>query len=497
MKIELVVALWAVALPGAAVAEDLLKVYDDALLSDPQMREATATRMATLEAKPQARALLLPQVAGSASVEKDRTLEDESAPQLFTDPTNPNKLILVPEAVTGVVRPVTSQWNVTLRQNVFNWQNWENLKRADKTVAQAEADYRAAEEDLIQRVSQRYFDVLTARDDLEAQQSAHHAISNQLEQANKRFEVGLIAITDVEEAKAANDQAAAAVIAAKRTLATDVEQLREITGAKYDLLSRPGPNIPLKSPEPASEDRWVEVSMEQNLALISSRLAAEIARDDIRVAEGGHRPTLDLVAGHTHYRQTSTEIFPEIPSIDFPGAVGPTLNETNENSISLQLNVPIFSGGLVTSQVHQSQYRWIAAKERMARTSRDTERAARDAFLSVNSDIAHVEALKQGLESSKTALKATEAGYEVGTRTAVDVLNARRTLVQAQTDYAGARYAYILDIVRLRLASGSLDRATLAEINQWLDETVPTSPAPATAPTEITQPPKSPAAPDR
>jgi outer membrane protein len=231
--------------------------------------------------------------------------------------------------------------------------------------------------------------------------------------------------------------------------------------------------------------------MQQNLALVSSRLAAEIARDDIRVAEGGHLPTLDLVAGHTHYRQTSTEIFPAIPSIDFPGAVGPTLNETNENSISLQLNVPIFSGGLVTSQVHQSQYRWIAAKERMARTSRDTERAARDAFLSVNSDIAHVQALKQGLESSKIALKATEAGYDVGTRTAVDVLNARRTLVQAQTDYASSRYAYILDIVSLRLASGSLDRATLAEINQWLDETVPTSSAPAATPTEITQPPKS------
>jgi len=488
MKIELAVVLWALALPGAAAADDLIKVYEDALQSDPQMREAAATRQATLEAKPQARALLLPQITGSASIEKDRTSEDESSPELFTDPNNPNKLILVQAGVTGVVRPVTGQWNVTLRQNVFNWQNWENLKRADHTVAQAEADYRAAEEDLIQRVSQRYFDVLTARDDLEAQQASHEAITNQLEQANKRFEVGLIAITDVEEAKAANDQAAAAVIAAKRTLATAVEQLREITGAKYEVLSRPGPNIPLKSPEPASEDRWVEVSMEQNLALVSSRLAAEIARDDVHNAEGGHLPTLDIVAGHTHYRQTSTQIFPPIPSIEFPGAVGPTLNETNDNSIGLQLNVPIWSSGLVTSQVHQSEYRWIAAKERVARTSRDTERAARDAFLSVNSEIARVQALAQGLESSKVALKATEAGYEVGTRTAVDVLNARKTLVQAQTDYASSRYAYILDIVSLRLASGSLDRKTLAEINQWLDETVPTSSAPATKPTEITKP---------
>ena len=166
MKFELAVALWALVLPGAAVADDLLKVYEDSLQSDPQMREATATRMATLEAKPQARAMLLPQINGTASVEKDRTNENQSSPELFTDPLNPDKLILVQESVSGVVRPVTSQWNVNLRQNVFSWQNWENLKRADHTVAQAEADYRAAQEDLILRVSQRYFDVLAARDKL-------------------------------------------------------------------------------------------------------------------------------------------------------------------------------------------------------------------------------------------------------------------------------------------------------------------------------------------
>ena len=488
MKTGLAVALWALTVPGAAVAEDLLKIYDDALQSDPQMREASANHLATLEAKPQARALLLPQVNGTASLEKDRTWEDESLPNLFTDPLNQQKLILVNEEFSGVVRPYTGQWAVQLRQNIFNWENWENLRRADHTVAQAEADYRAAGQNLIQRVSQAYFTVLAARDDLEAQQASHQAISNQLEQANKRFEVGLIAVTDVEEAKAANDQAAAAVIAAKRTLATNVEQLREITGEHYDTLARPGPDIPLKTPQPADEERWVQVSLDQNLQVVSSRLAAEIARDSIRVAEGGHLPTLDLVAGYAQYKQTSTEIFPAVPSIDFFGAVGPTLNETHTSSISLQLNVPIFSGGLVTSQVHQAQYQWIAAKERLARTTRDTERAARDAYLSVNSDIAHVQSLHQGLESSKIALKATEAGYEVGTRTAVDVLNARRTLVQAQTDYSHSRYDYINDIINLRLASGALDRQTLEDINRWLDETVPTSAAPAATPSAATQP---------
>src|SRR6202050_645551 len=395
MKTGLAVALWALTVPGAAVAEDLLKIYDDALQSDPQMREASANHLATLEAKPQARALLLPQVNGTASVEKDRTWEDESLPNLFTDPTNPLKLILVNEEFSGVVRPYTGQWAVQLRQNIFNWENWENLRRADHTVAQAEADYRAAGQNLIQRVSQAYFTVLAARDDLEAQQASHQAISNQLEQANKRFEVGLIAVTDVEEAKAANDQAAAAVIAAKRTLATNLEQLREITGEHYDTLSRPGPTIPLKPPEPADEERWVQVSLDQNLQVISSRLAAEIARDSIRVAEGGHLPTLDLVAGYEQYQQNSTELFSPGASIAFFGPVGPTLNETHTSSIALQLNLPIFSGGLVTSQVHQAQYQWIAAKERLARTTRDTERSARDAYLSVNSDIAHVQSLHQ------------------------------------------------------------------------------------------------------
>src|ERR1700733_1565721 len=323
--------------------------------SDPQMREASANHLSTLEAQPQARELHLSQVSGTASVEKDRTWEDESLPNLFTDPTNPLKLILVNEEFSGVVRPYTGQWAVQLRQNIFNWENWENLRRADHTVAQAEADYRAAGQNLIQRVSQAYFTVLAARDDLEAQQASHQAISNQLEQANKRFEVGLIAVTDVEEAKAANDQAAAAVIAAKRTLATNVEQLREITGEHYDTLARPGPDIPLKTPEPADEERWVQVSLDQNLQVVSSRLAGGSARDHIRGAAGGPPPTLDLVAGYATYKQTPTQIFPAVPSIDFFGAVGPTLNETHTSSISLQLNVPIFSGGLVPSQVHQAQ----------------------------------------------------------------------------------------------------------------------------------------------
>jgi outer membrane protein len=258
------------------------------------------------------------------------------------------------------------------------------------------------------------------------------------------------------------------VIAAKRTLATSEDQLQEITGQKYDRLSKPGGDMPLKSPEPADETRWVNISLEQNLSLISSRLGAEIARDNVRVAIGGHLPTLDLVAGRSYQRQGVNE--------NFAGDHFSYDSYFNDRQIGVQLTVPIFSGGFTQSKVRQTQYLWIAAKEAVVQSSRATERQARDAYLGVISGIARVQALRQALESSQTALKATEAGYEVGTRTAVDVLNSRKTLVQAKTDYSGSRYDYIVSVLQLRLAAGNLDRPQLTEINGYLTVAAPTSP---------------------
>ncbi|TLY73753.1 MAG: TolC family outer membrane protein [Gammaproteobacteria bacterium] len=346
---------------------------------------------------------------------------------------------------------------------------------------------------MILRVAQGYFSVLAAVDGLEANQASLEAISRQLDQANKRFEVGLIAITDVQEAKAARDTAAAAVIAAKRTLATAEDQLLEITAQKYDHLSKPGTDMPLKSPEPADESRWVNISLEQNLSLISSRLAAEIARDNVRIAIGGHLPTLDLVAGRSYLHTSASEIVDAPP----PSSIDSKLND---RSIGLQLTLPIFSGGFTQSKVRQTQYLWIAAREAVVQSSRATERQARDAYLGVISGIARVQALGQALESSQTALKATEAGYEVGTRTAVDVLNSRKTLVQAKTDYSGSRYDYIVSVLQLRLAAGNLDRAQLNEVNTWLTQAVATFPAEPTpeslAPT-VPAPPGNPAPPPK
>jgi outer membrane protein len=342
------------------------------------------------------------------------------------------------------------------------------LKRANRQVAQAEADFQSAEQQLILRVAESYFNVLAAQDTVEAQSSALEAISRQLEQADKRFEVGLIAITDVQEAKAARDSAAAAVIAAKRQLASAEELLREITAEKYSQLAKPGDVMPLKSPDPADEDQWVERSMDQNLSLVSSRLAAEIARDNVRAAFGGHLPELDLVASKSKTDSTSPINFSS-------GNVGTRTSDSEDTSYSLQVTMPIFSGGAAQSRVRQSEYQWRAARERLTRVSRQTERQARDAYLGVNSEISRVNALRQALESSQTALKATEAGYEVGTRTAVDVLEGRRSLALAQTNYARSRYDYILNVLRLRLASGSLDRGVLEDVNGWLTPPAPPS----------------------
>ncbi len=220
--------------------------------------------------------------------------------------------------------------------------------------------------------------------------------------------------------------------------------------------------MPLIPPAPADESQWVERSMDQNLALISSRLAAEIARDNVRASYSGHLPSVDLVVSKSENDQTSPINFAS-------GNIGTRTSNTEDESITLQVNVPLFSGGAAQSRVRQTQYQWQAARERLARVSRQTERLARDAYLGVLSEISRVTALRQALESSRTALKATEAGYEVGTRTAVDVLESRRSLAVAETNYARSRYDYILNVLRLRLASGTLDSATLTEVNGWLN----------------------------
>jgi len=481
MKRAIGVALFSFFAATSAGAADLLSVYRDALANDPQIREADALRKASREARPQAWSALLPQITGSGSWTQGKTDQTQSTPQAIIDPATGQTIgsALVPR--TSAFEPDTKQWSFDLRQNLFSWSNWATLRAASSQVAQAEADYRTAQQALMQRAAQRYFGVLSAQDTLEAQQAALEAYNRQLDQSNKRFEVGLIAITDVQDTKAARDQGAASVIAAKRALATAEEQLREVTGQKYDRLSRPGTEMALKGPQPEVEQNWVDVSLDQNPALLSSRLAADVARENVRAAFGGHFPTIDLVGTYAKSEGDGTAQFTN-PLIDALGPSADFPTEGNTKTYGLQVQIPIFAGGLTQSRTREQQYRWIAAKERVTRTSRQTERAARDAYLGVISEMARVQALKQALESSQTSLKATEAGYEVGTRTSVDVLDARRLLVQAQTNFSQSRYEYLQNVINLRLAAGNLDEQTLADLNQLLTESVPTAPTQPVAP---------------
>jgi outer membrane protein len=458
----------------SAAAKDLLEVYADALQHDPQIQEADATRRANEEANPQALAALLPQLNGSYQVNRAQQYFSQGEP--FVAPNG--QTVILTESTNSLA--TTRGYQLQLKQSVFSWANWATLGRAHKQVAQAETDYRAAEENLIQRTAQAYFNVLNAQDSLDAQLSALEALTRQLDQANKRYDVGLIPITDVKEAQAQHDATAAAVIDAKRNLASMQQALREITDEDYPFLAKPGDDMPLQTPQPADPERWVAVSMDQNLSLLSSRLGADVARENVYIAQAGHAPTIDITGIRSNQNQFGDAHYylgipPPIGPVAYPG-------EQSNKQIGIQVSVPIFSGGLVTSQARQAQFQWIAAKDHVITISRQTQHQARDAYSNVVSEVSRVNALKQGVVSAQVALKATEAGYDVGTRTQVEVLQQRENLTQAETNYAQARYSYILNIVQLRLAAGTLDQQTLAEINGWLTIKQPT-PTSITAPT--------------
>ncbi len=451
----------ALAFAGATGATDLIGVYEDAVRFDPQIREAEATYKAAREATPEAWAALLPQLTGSYALSRQKQGEG----YVYAYPGPAGAVIPFSENTTSFID--TRGYQLQLQETIFSWANLATLAEAYKQVTEAEATYRAAQEDLIQRVATAYFNILNAKDTLDTHTASLEAVSRQLDQASKRFEQGLIAITDVKEAQAARDSAAAAVIAAKRALASMEQQLREITEQDYPSLAKPGDDMPLKNPQPADPKAWISVSMDQNLTLVASRLAADVAREQVRIAFAGHLPTLSITATRSDQTENTDEAY------NFGGAPGRLRYpfELADSQIGLEVTVPIFSGGLVQSQVHQAQYQWIAAKDHMQTVSRQTEYQARDAYNGVVSEVAQVEALKQGVESAQVALTATEAGYQVGTRTEVEVLEERQNLVQAQTSYAQARYNYILDLIQLQLTAGALDLRTLQEVNRWLSMT--------------------------
>jgi len=464
IKFNCLLALFcATALPGTASAASLLEVYQQALQSDPLIHEAEARRLATFEAVPQARGLLLPQLRAGGSLSSGSSTGLRS----FQQEIAPGQVEFI--TVETASKFDSFGWNAELRQTIFRWDQLVGLKQAGKRVAKAEIDFEAAQQDLILRVVNRYFAVLAAEDRLTSIHADRIAIARQLEQARQRFDVGLIAITDVQESRAAYDQAVAAEIQTKRELATAREFLREITGEHIPALSAPSDEFPLLSPNPANEGSWIDLALDQNLALVASRFDEEIARDEIAFRRTGHYPTVDLVAS---YDTSNTDI----SDVRFAGMLSPNPNfptDNTQDSISIQFSVPLFEGGRTSSRVREAVYLHRASREQLHRIARETERQTRDAYLGVLSEISRVNALAQAVESSRTALEATQAGFEVGTRTIVDVLNSQRTLYLAITNHFESRYTYIGNVLALKLAAGTLQVQDLEQIDRFLSERRP------------------------
>ncbi|MDO9371172.1 MAG: TolC family outer membrane protein [Gammaproteobacteria bacterium] len=431
----LALCLITLALASPARAENLLDIYHLAQQNDAQLKGAEAARLAVLESKPQSRALLFPTLNASAGT---------TANQLDTRQ---------PASSAGVTRFNSTAYSLSLTQPVYHRDTYVQLRQSDARIAQADAAFGAAEQNLMTRVATRYFDVLAAQDNLEFARAEKKAIAQQLEQSQQRFDVGLVAITDVQEAQARFDSARAQEIDAERQLASSLEALREVTAQQHQNLSLLNESIPLVAPEPSDVEQWADTALKQNLQVSAAQSGADVAREEIERQRSGHYPSVDIVGSRAF-------------SDSGGGRFG--ASESLTDTLTLQLNAPLYQGGLITSRTREAAFKHNQALETLEQQRRSVLRQTRDAYLGVNANISRVQALNQAVVSNRTALESTMAGLEVGTRTQVDVLNAQRELFRAQRDHARARYDYILETLRLKQAAGTLSPADLEQINTWL-----------------------------
>lgn len=436
----LMAALTCAGLAGAAQADSLYEIYQLAQERDPTLRAAAAARDAALEVKPQSRAGLLPVIGLNGDV--SRNSYDDRA------------------ALPGVANPTYStnqSYSLSLTQPVFRWDRWVALEQADSLVTQAQAQYGAAEQELMVRTAERYFGVLGAQDALRLAGKEKESIGRQLEQAQQRFEVGLSAITDVQEAQARYDTAVATEIRARNQLDSAREQLREIIGEQRENLDPVrDTDFRLVTPEPQQQQIWVDTALQQNPSLAAARAGSEAARQQIQIARSGHYPTVDANASYTYLDSN----FGGIREL-----------ERNDGTIGLQLAVPLYQGGAVNSRTREARFRFDEARERLDVTQRAIERQTRDAYRGVVTGISEVRAAEQARTSSTTALDAAQTGFEVGTRTIVDVLDAQRALTQAELTLYLARYNYLLNTLRLKQAAGTLAPDDLDAMTGWLEQT--------------------------
>lgn len=419
-------------------AEDLVQIYDRAVVSDPTLRQAEQTLFATREAGPQARALFLPDL----SLQGDLQYQNVDADGISS----------TGRRFSGNESYSTRELQAVVTQQVFNRASWMQLKQSKNVIAQAEAVFRSAQIDLMVKTTEAYFAVLRASDKVTVQDSLLKANERQLEQSKQRYEVGLVAITDVNESQAAYDKSAADLITARRALDNAWEALRTIVGPISVPLARLGEKLPLAPPEPNDINAWWDVAIHRNYSIVAASEAANAAQKSIEIERSGAYPTVNLQAGYDMSRSDAE-----------------TYTNSDTGFVGLSVKVPIFQGGAVASRTREAGYKFRAAQDQLDQVRRQVDQQVKDSFRGVITSIEDVKARQAAVVSARSSLESTQAGFEVGTRTQVDVLNAQRDLFQAEFDYLDSRYAYIINGLKLHQATSTLSRDILVRGNTWLN----------------------------
>ncbi len=415
-------------------AQDLLEIYELALQHDPVLKQSHASQLAIGESRNQSVANFLPNVSATGINNFNRLNNNRPTYQ-----------------GSGIQKYLDQSLSVNLTQPLFHWEHWIELSQADNQIAQAEADYQTELQKLMVKIADAYFNVLSAEDNLEFTRSEKQAIARQLEQAKQRYDIGLSDITEVREAQAAFDRATATEIEASNEVDNQKEALSEIIGEQDIELNNLGETLPLVRPEPDNITAWSDVAEVNNFSIISAFNQLEFSRKAIGLQRSGHLPQLDLVASFGKF-DTSSQF----------GLQGDT------ELVGVRLNVPLYEGGAVNSRTQQASYKYEQAKEFLTAAKRAVKRQVKDAYRGITTSISRVDALKTAVSSAEIAVQSTEAGFDVGVRTLVEVLDAQRDLYRAKRDYSRTRYDYLLNSIKLKQASSSLSQEDLEQINRLL-----------------------------
>ncbi|MCJ1883610.1 TolC family outer membrane protein [Pseudomonas sp. LA21] len=421
---------------------DLISVYKDAVDNNADLAAAQADYMARKEAVPQARSGLLPQINAGANVGSTRTSLDEPNTTF-----NRNSQVI----------------QATLSQPLFRADRWFQLKAAKDTTEQAQLEFSSTQQQLILKSAETYFGVLRAQDNLAASKAEEAAFKRQLDQSNERFDVGLSDKTDVLESQASYDTARANRLVAEQQVEDAFQALVTLTNREYSAIEGILHSMPVVAPMPNDAKAWVDTSVQQNLALQASNYAVNAAEETLRQRKAGHLPTVDAVA---QYQKGDNDSL-GFANSGIPG--DPHYGKwVDESSIGLQLNVPIYSGGLTSSQVREAYQRLNQSEQLRESQRRQVVQDARNQHRAVNTDVEQVKARRQAIISNQSSLEATEIGYQVGTRNIVDVLDAQRSLYNSVRDYNNTRYDYIIDNLRLKQTAGTLAPSDLQALTAYL-----------------------------